>query len=165
MEITQKLVRSLFTYKDGDLYWKVRRQGIKIDNKAGGLNQHGYYSIRINGKAYLAHRLIFLYHNAYLPKEIDHIDGNRENNLIKNLREVTRSQNNMNRKSHKNCSSIYKGVSWDNSRNKWRAYITINKKINYLGRFTTEKTAAFIYNVYARGAFGEYAYLNNINGD
>lgn len=68
----------------------------------------------------------------------------------------------MNKNGDKNTSSQYKGVSWDKENNKWRSQIQINKKTKQLGRFKSEKTAAFIYNVYARGAFGKYANLNEV---
>lgn len=87
-ELTQECVRSLFDYRDGELYWKVSRgNGMKIGDLAGTVRTDGYRSIQINGKLYLAHRLIFLYHYGYIPKEIDHIDSNPSNNNISNLRE------------------------------------------------------------------------------
>ena len=86
---------------------------VKSGDIAGSLNKtNKYYQIRLNYKNYLVHRLIFLYHHNYLPKVIDHIDRNKLNNKIENLREVTHSQNLMNCKSYKNSSSKYKGVTW-----------------------------------------------------
>ena len=67
-ELTQKYVRSLFNYRDGELYWKVARQGRKLGVPAGGISLDGYRVIRINGKLYRSHRLIFLYHHGYLPE-------------------------------------------------------------------------------------------------
>jgi len=63
--------------------------------------------------------LIFLYHHGYLPKFVDHIDGNKKNNRIENLREATKSQNAMNQKvSTRNTSGI-KGVMWHKRDKKW----------------------------------------------
>ena len=95
-------------------------------------------------------------------KEIDHIDGNGLNNQKNNLRLVNRSQNCMNRNKRKNCSSKYKGVSWDKNEKKWRVHICINKKIKYLGRFENEIKAANAYNKAAKELFNEYANLNEV---
>lgn len=161
-EITQEYIKFLFNYHDGELYWKISKQGIKIGNKAGTLLKDGRIKIGINGKTYLNHRLIFLYHNGFLPKEIDHIDNNSSNNKIENLRSVTRSQNQWNRKSNINCSSKYKGVTWNKQANKWHVQIQINNKNIYLGRFINEIDAAIAYNKKAIELFGKYAYLNKI---
>lgn len=163
-KLTQEDIKSLFNYNAGNLYWKINLKNncIKIGDKAGTLYNNGYYNITINGKRYGLHRLIFLYHYNYLPKQIDHIDRNKLNNKIENLREVTSSQNSMNRKPNKNCSSKYKGVCWDKRANKWKAYITIDNKINHLGYFINEIDAAISYNVIAKKYFGEYIYLNEI---
>ena len=162
--ITQLQIKDLFEYKNNSLYWKNVKVNRYVKNGAlAGSNHHsGYRNIKINGKLYSEHRLIFLYHYGYIPKEIDHIDGNSLNNDINNLRMVTKSQNAMNRKSRKNSSSIYKGVCWDKIRNKWVVHITINKKLKYLGRFINEKEAALVYNEAAIKYHGEYAKLNEV---
>jgi hypothetical protein len=68
----------------------------------------------------------------------------------------------MNKTKSLNKSSIYKGVSWYKPYQKWITRIQINGKSKHLGFFNDEWTAAFIYNVYARGAFGEFACLNKL---
>lgn len=163
-KLTQDLVRSLFNYKDGNLYWKQYKQSnAKINDKAGSLHHSGYYQISVNNKTYLTHRLIFLYHYNYLPKYIDHIDGNPSNNKIENLREITLSQNNMNQKVQKrDKSSQYKGVSYNKLRNKWASYIKINNKQIHLGYFKSEIDAAITYNTKAIELFGEYTCLNEV---
>lgn len=161
-ELTQEYLKELFTYHDGNLYWKVNKPGLKIGDKAGSLQIHGYYSVGINYKQYYNHRLIYLYHYGYIPKYIDHIDNNSLNNKIENLRKVTMSQNIMNSRLNKNSSSQYKGVSWYKPSQKWRSRIKIDGKEIYLGSFDDDWTAAFIYNVYARGVFGKYANLNDL---
>ena len=162
-EITQKYIKSLFTYRDGNLYWRVSlNRSIKIGSKAGSLKRIGYYKIGINGKTYLNHRLIYLYHYGFIPKQIDHIDNNKLNNKIENLREITNSQNHMNQKSHKNSASKYKGVSWYKRINKWRVQIQINNKNKHLGYFDDEINAAKVYNKKAIELFGKYACLNEI---
>ena len=167
--ITQDLLKELFDYRDGNLYWKVARQGIRNDDLAGGVGGNGYRSITINYKAYYAHRLIFLFHHGYLPEFLDHIDGNKLNNDISNLREATIRQNGMNAKKYKSMngkptSSIYKGVTWSKSDKKWQAYIQISGKLKYLGSFKSETDAAKAYNDVAIEFFGEFANINEIEG-
>ena len=163
-QLTQELVKSLFNYRDGILYWKkidVKNQ-VKIGDKAGTLNDGRYYRTKINIGLHYNHRIIFLYHHGYLPKQIDHIDQNKLNNKIENLREATHSQNGMNRKSCKNTSSKYKGVSWIKCDNMWIAQIGMNNKLEYIDRFKSEIEAALAYNKCAIKLFGGYANLNKI---
>lgn len=167
-ELTQDQVRELFDYRDGNLYWKVSKaRCIKIGDLAGCVNNTGYRHVKINGKSYLAHRLIFLYHHGFLPKFLDHIDGNKPNNSIDNLREVTHSQNNQNRREDKYhdgkpTSSRFKGVCLDKRREKWVAQIQHTTEHKYLGSFASEIEAAKCYNDAAIKLFGEFAHLNTI---
>jgi hypothetical protein len=127
--ITKELLNKLFEYKDGELF---RKSG----KKAGCINKvRGYKSININGKSYTNHRLIFLMHNNYLPKYLDHIDNNRLNNKIENLREATRSQNQHNRKLNTNNKSGAKNVSWNQHNLSWRVRINFNKKLKFIGYY------------------------------
>ena len=101
--------------------------------------------------------------NNYL---VDHINGDKLDNRRQNLRLVTMSQSNMNRKSinfkrRQDIFSKYKGVWWD--RNKWRAAITVAGKKIYLGRFFDENEAALAYNKAALLYHGEFACLNRIS--
>ena len=67
-ELTQNLLKELFDYRDGELYWKVKKAvNTKVGDRAGGVILGGYRIIGINGKSYLTHRLIFLYHHKHLP--------------------------------------------------------------------------------------------------
>ena len=85
--LTQDYLKELFEYFNGDIYWKLSRSNvIKVGKKAGYLNPNMYLSTSIDGKLYLNHRLIFLMHYGYLPKYIDHIDGNHYNNDPANVR-------------------------------------------------------------------------------
>lgn len=142
--ITQKIVKELFEYKEeGYLIWKVDNIRIKIGDIAGAINKSkGYYRVGIDGKKYLLHRIIFLWHHGYLPKYLDHIDKNKTNNRIENLRETTSQNNNRNSSQRKSSSGI-KGISWDRRRFKWCSQIEINKKPYNLGRFDSFDDAVF----------------------
>jgi hypothetical protein len=134
--ITQALVRELFDYQDGSLTWKAKRNGTRNNQNAGHLNKNGYVTIQINGRLYRSHRIIFLWHHGYLPHEIDHINRIKNDNHIENLRDVSHSENCINRGLRTDSSSGVAGVYWDNQLNKWRARITVNKKRKSLGLFS-----------------------------
>lgn len=101
----------------------------------------------------------FLHYKTWATQSIDHIDGNRKNNSVNNLRLATPFQNSANsRKTKSDTISQYKGVS-KNSR-KWRAYIHNDYKTIHLGYYETELEAALAYDVKAIELFGQFACLN-----
>ena len=134
--ITQAKLHELFDYQDGNLIWKkqLAYRG-KIGSIAGSKRNDGYRQVGIENNDYLIHRLVFMYFHGCMPEYIDHIDGNRSNNSIENLRECTNQQNSFNARMSKNNTSGIKGVSWDKSRQKWQAKCMINSKTIHLGRF------------------------------
>lgn len=91
---------------------------------------------------------------------VDHIDRNTLNNQRSNLRIATHSQNGANRKSHKNSSSKYLGVSWKKDQNKWAATIQKDRNSYRLGVFSGEADAAKAYDNAAVKLHGEFANLN-----
>ena len=164
--MSQDFVKYLFDYKDGNLYWSVIINGqFQKGDLAGYLRKDGYRNIQIDGKSYLAHRLIFLYHHGYLPEFLDHIDGNPRNNNISNLREATSQENSRNQKKHKSrngksTSSDFKGVSWRELAKKWQAYIMINGKYKHLGMFKSDIDAALASDRAAIKRDGKFARTN-----
>jgi hypothetical protein len=133
--ITKDLLQELFEYKDGKIYWKISNTRAVIGKEAGSINSSGYKIVTINQKSYLAHRLIFLMNHGYLPKTIDHIDGNSLNNKIENLRKATVSQNQFNAKIRKDNKTGVKGVTICNKTNKYKASLTTNGCRFNLGLF------------------------------
>lgn len=101
----------------------------------------------------------FIYDNIPNGYIVDHINGNKLDNRRENLRLATYSENNANRKS-RNGSSIYKGVSFDKSRNKWISSIQVNGKTQHIGRFDDEIECAKAYDKKCYEIYGEYAKLN-----
>jgi len=165
MKITQKQVQDLFEYRNGALYRKTTipyNSRIKIGDRVGNIRKDGYIMIGINGKHYLEHRIIYLYHRGYLPEILDHKDGNPTNNNIENLRSVTYNQNNQNT-IQKGGTSKFKGISWFKRDNKWRATIMCNYRNIHLGLFDNEQDAARAYNCVALNLFGEFARINKID--
>jgi hypothetical protein len=112
--ITQKQLKELLSYDSntGVFTWiKKTSNRAPVGNVAGYLNHDGYVYIKINNKIYSAHRLAWLFTNkAYPENMIDHINGNRSDNRICNLREATRVENAYNQKKQKNNTSGVKGV-------------------------------------------------------
>ena len=87
--LTQARLHELFDYKDGQLLNKTKRRSqVEIGAPAGHKTVRGYVNIRVDGKMYKAHRLIYLYHHGVMPDMVDHIDCDRANNRIENLRRL-----------------------------------------------------------------------------
>lgn len=156
--ITQTTLRNKFIVNNGIIYHK--KSGLIASPNS---ICKGYRTIHIDGKNYKQHRVIFLYYHGYLPKALDHIDRDKLNNNIDNLRPSTRNGNNHNVGISKANTSGYKGVYWHKPRKKWRAMIKINRKQITLGRFNTKEEAALAYNKAAKKYHGEFAYQNVIS--
>jgi hypothetical protein len=128
---------------------------------AGSIGSRGYVAIIIDGCRFRAHRLAWLYvHGEWPGDQIDHIDGNRANNAIANLRLCNQSQNNANTKKRVTNTSGFKGVSWHRRYRKWTASIKLSGKQTHLGYFTDKEVAAAAYASALVKNFGEFARLN-----
>lgn len=99
---------------------------VKVGEIAGSPNNRGYINISINHKLYSAHRLAWLYTYGEWPTSIDHINNNKLDNRLCNLRQVTHQQNNFNSSIRKNNKTKIKGVSWNKKSNKWIVQIQAN---------------------------------------
>lgn len=122
----------LFEYLNGNLYWKIAPSSfVKAGQLAGRKGTRGYWQVKINGKMYSLHHLIWWIHHGYKPRYIDHIDGNPENNRIENLRLCTLSENQANAKISKANTSGYKNIFWNKKRKKWTVRIN-GKMIGHL---------------------------------
>lgn len=130
----------------------------KAGTTAGGLNRSGYRYIRVDGRRYAAHRLAWLLtHGCWPTGDIDHVNGDRADNRLANLREATRLQNAANARRPCTNTSGYKGVHWATHRRKWRASIGVNYRKLYLGYFATPQDAHAAYIAAAAKYFGSYA--------
>lgn len=122
-----------------------KRWSTNSGNKpSGSILSNGYYHTRLNRKRYQNHRIIFAIHNNtidFQDKQIDHIDGNPLNNSPQNLRLVTASQNQFNRKKQKNNSTGHKNISFVKRLNKYRCAMQVNGKDIYIGLFNTVEEA------------------------
>ena len=150
-------LHAIFRYENGNLYYKKQIVNkIQIDQKAGSFKNTGYWGIQINNKKYQAHRLIFLYHHGYLPKYIDHIDRNKLNNKIENLREITNADNKHNTPQRKDNKIKYKGINWHKKVKKWVAQIQINGKKKHIGYFVSPELAYAAYCEYVKNNLTVY---------
>ena len=143
--ITQKRLKSLLTYDPdtGEFRWRVNRTGgAKAGDRAGSYDTERYLVMRVDGRYYRGHRLIWLYvHGCWPSHHIDHINGNPSDNRLANLREATSTQNGINRRRDPRNKSGKTGVTWCNNSKKWRADIGQNGKLLRLGRFDTLEAA------------------------
>lgn len=129
--MNQALVAEYFDHKDGHLYWKKVAHPNKqylVGQEVGCIHQTGYRHVTWKGKVHKVHRLIFLLEHGYIPKEIDHINGDRQDNRLENLRSVTRSQNQFNKAMAQNNTSGYRGVSWHKKSQQWVIRVCANGK-------------------------------------
>ncbi len=139
-EFTAEYLRSVLHYdqETGIFTRKVRTsRSVKVGDVAGCQNVLGYQQITVQSRLYLAHRLAWLHTHGVWPKDqIDHINRNRSDNRIANLRDVSTKQNMQNAGKYSSNTSGHPGVSWDKRYSKWRAYIAHNYKLIHLGYFT-----------------------------
>ncbi len=144
-ELTAEYLRSVLHYdpETGLFTWKVRAANrVKVGDAAGCPNGDGYLHIKVQSRLYKAHRLAWLYMNGEWPKDqLDHINRNRSDNRIANLREVSHKQNQQNAGKSSTNTSGHTGVSWNKQNSKWRALIMHNRKLIHLGYFATLEEA------------------------
>jgi hypothetical protein len=158
--LTQKELKEYLHYNSdtGIFTWALKVNNKKpIGSKAGNVNKIGYCVIRINSKAYLAHRLVWLYVYGHFPQsDIDHINLIKSDNKLINLRLATHTENMRNRKVQKNNKSGFKGVCFHKGNKKWHSQCTVNGKQYNLGFFSTPEEASIIYQRFAEKHFKEF---------
>jgi hypothetical protein len=157
--LTASRLRQRLSYDPdtGEFTWIIPPRGRSVGAIAGRTAKDDYSQIQVDGRRYQAHRLAWLYvHGTFPEKIMDHIDGDRSNNRINNLRPATNSQNGANERMKSQNTSGYKGVSW--FLNKWwKAQISYRGKVIYLGHFDCPKEAHAAYMAAARKYHGEFA--------
>jgi hypothetical protein len=129
-EITYEQAMDLFYYKDGFLYKK------KTNKKIESCGCGDYLSVMIKYKNYMVHRIIYLLHYKTLPFCVDHIDGNKLNNNIDNLRCATYTQNAYNRTKKQNTLTNEKNITYCKLKKKYKVQLQLDNKNKHFGYFS-----------------------------
>lgn len=141
---SQDRLRELLDYdaETGTFHWRVRMNSCSpAGGQAGRKRPARYNQITINGTAHLAHRLAWVYVHGVQPKgQIDHIDGNRTNNALANLRDVDAATNQQNRRRAQG-KNPYPWVTWRPSENRWRSVFRVCGRDVLVGHFHDPKVA------------------------
>ncbi len=149
INITAETFRALLDYdpESGIFRWRVNRGGIQMGAVAGTVSEKGYILILINGTKFRAHRLAWLYvYGAWPQDQIDHLNGDKRDNRIVNLRDVSQSVNLQNQtRARRDSTSGFLGVSWHKRKKHWEAKIKVNKRNHFLGYFDTAEAAHAAY--------------------
>jgi hypothetical protein len=150
--------------KTGIFRWKSKASKFshaRIGGIAGSTQSRGYVQIMLNGKFYVAHRLVWLYVYEEWPLgQVDHINGVRSDNRVENLRLASQSENQGNRRIQYNTKSGYKGVVRHGSG--WRASIRKDGVPYRIGTYATPEEAHIAYCEMAKKLHGVFA--NDGNG-
>lgn len=171
---TPEELRQLLRYEPetGKLFWKERSAEMFKDKRTHGMwntryagkeafttiSAYGYRGGKVFDRMYLTHRVAWAIHYGEWPDDqIDHVDNDKLNNRIGNLREATHSENMHNQGVRKTNTSGYKGVSWDSGRKTYRARIRLGGKMIYLGRFSSAEAAHAAYCEAAKKYHGDFA--------
>lgn len=137
-------LHQLFTLdpERGLLIWRERNRNL-TGRVAGGVDPgHGYRRVRIDGQFYQAHRVVLAMASGRWPEgEVDHINGNRDDNRPSNLREVARAENLRNKARYRSNRSGRTGVHWHRQHRKWCAAICVGGKARTLGVFHSLEAA------------------------
>lgn len=162
--VTQSRVRELLRYdpRTGWFTWQIQSNGrVPAGSRAGTIKKErgNRREIKIDGKLYQASRLAFFYMTGQWPtQDMDHRNGDPEDDRWSNLREASRTQNVQNRGRFKTKKrDTPKGVSWHKGIGLYCARITVNKKTIALGTFDTPEEAGDAYARAARLYFGKFA--------
>jgi hypothetical protein len=120
----------------GVVSWKVKRGKVKPGMEAGAPDAHGYRQINVGGRVLKTHRVAWALHYGEWPAgNMDHINHDRQDNRLSNLRVVTTQENNKNRSAMGDNTSGHMGVGFHKQTGKWRAYIGVDGRQIYLGLF------------------------------
>lgn len=154
-------MRELFDYDPctGVLSWRVSTNSrVKVGDEFGCLNKRGYRVGNVDGRLYVAHRLIWVWMTGCDPIiEVDHRNTVESDNRWENLRLATGTQNMGNVRLSSRSKSGLKGVTWDVRNKKWMAKVTKSGQQHYLGLFAVKSDAGAAYMRKAIELFGEFA--------
>lgn len=151
-------LHEIFEYKDGQLIRRKTLGGQKRGSVAGSKHWTGYWIVRVRNKLYQRSHIIWALCKGAMPEEIDHIDQDKDNEDITNLRIASRHQNCANRQKWMGREK-YKGV-YETRNGKFSAQITCKGVRETLGTFSTPEEARDVYDARAKELFKEFASPN-----
>jgi len=139
-ELTHELLLEVLNYNPltGKFNWKIKFN--KKENSES-TTKDGYKCISVFGKSYQSHRLAWFYIHKKWPNQIDHIDHDKTNNVINNLRDITSLENNRNSSLSKRNTSGTTGICFIKQTKKWIAQINTKRNNIYLGTFINKEDA------------------------
>jgi len=159
--LTQQRLHELFDYRDdGNLIWKVNKARAKAGDVAGceaACNGIVYKQVKVDGKIYKLHRLVFAWHHGFMPAYVDHKDRNGLNNRIDNLREATQSQNMQNCKMKRSNTSGERNVYWHARACRWFVRLSIGGRTKNFGTYESLEEASLVAHLAREKHFGEFA--------
>lgn len=153
-------LRSKFDYDSSGAL--IAKSGPNAGRAVGWLNEKGYLHASCGGGKFFVHRLIWKMCKGYDPLVIDHINGNRADNRIENLRSVNFAANARSVRKLLGASK-FKGV-YAAKGGKWGARIKVDRTTKHLGTYACEMDAALAYDFAARDMHGEFAITNEYLG-
>jgi len=159
--LTQEQLKEIISYDavTGIFTNLVNRRKAKAGTVAGGIDGMGYWQLSIKDKPYRGHRLAWLYvHGAWPTDTIDHINGNRSDNRLVNLRAALKAENNRNTNG-RGSSCGFKGVTLNKKTGKYIAQIHAHGMHHHLGCFDRPEDAAYAYTQAATRLHGKFARL------
>ena len=156
--LTQSEIRRLTNYNEetGEFTWSANAHKKVRGKPVGSMSRNGYLVTKVDYKRYLVHRLVWLYVHGEFPKdEIDHINRNKADNRVSNLRDVDRFTNVHNKSKTSNSVSGYTGVRRTSNKKRWQAFIHMGGKFMNLGVYDTIDEALSARVEYKRRVFGD----------
>jgi len=151
---TQEQLNAALRYENGLLYWKMPAPKRDLSKPAGHKTRNGYMQFSWgNGtdrKRLSVHRVVWIMHNGFEPDTIDHINRNRSDNRIENLRDVSLSWNHMNRCDTHTVYDLPRGVTMQ--RGLYKAQRVVNGKQRFIGTYDTPEKAWIAFVAFSKGA-------------
>lgn len=156
-QLTYEQVAHYIEHRDGKLFCRASRRGrrVEVGEQLGGIDSRGYQRLFLLGRNYPVHRIVWLLVRGEWPLgHLDHINGDKADNRIENLRLCTLSQNAANRR-----SSAKRDLPIGVSRHWKGRYMAVCAR-EYLGMFADPESAGKAYDAAASRKYGEFATLN-----
>jgi len=154
-----KRFNEAFEYRNGELYWKIMTNPSKklIGKKAGCKSSGAYGVVNLDKQSYSIHKVIFCMHHGFMPPIVDHINGDKSDHKIENLRAATHQSNNWNRVTQSNNKLGLKNISWHKQNQKYWVQLAKNGK-KIVSVFVEDLELAELIAIEARNKYhGEFA--------